>query len=101
MHDIELSFSGMVRARINYRLSATCIVDFTHFPEDVNKCYMLLQAADEYESQLRFDLQNAHGNTGSGQPVTVGMVRDTMGLATKPSTELSDWAVEVSIVVLY
>uniref|UniRef100_A0A914VCQ9 Neurotransmitter-gated ion-channel ligand-binding domain-containing protein n=1 Tax=Plectus sambesii TaxID=2011161 RepID=A0A914VCQ9_9BILA len=101
MHDIELSFSGLVKARINYRLTSTCAVDFTHYPEDVNDCCMLLQAADEYESQLRFDVENSNGHVGPGQPVTVGMVRDTLGLNTKPSTALSDWVVKTVSTSVY
>ncbi len=95
MHDIELSSNGQVRGRINYRLSSACVTDFTNYPEDHNDCCMALQAANEYENQLRFDVEKTNSNLSPGQTVTVGVMHDSHGKYTKLSKQHSEWKVEV------
>jgi hypothetical protein len=93
MRDIEVSFDGQVRGRINYHLTSTCVTDFTNYPEDHNDCCMTLQSANEYESQLRFDVEKTKSGVSPGQTVTYDSSFDR---STKSSGPISDWKIEVN-----
>ncbi|CAJ0608494.1 unnamed protein product [Cylicocyclus nassatus] len=90
--DVEIDSEGRAYARLGYRYSAYCTVDYTRFPEDENRCCIYFTAF-EPDREVTFSLQT-EGRKKVDRPVTVQNLYDHLkGLSTL-ADEHSAWVID-------
>ncbi|KAJ1369931.1 hypothetical protein KIN20_031543 [Parelaphostrongylus tenuis] len=90
--DVEIVSEGRAYARLVFRYSAYCRVDYSRFPEDENHCCIFFTAF-ETDREVTFAIESDHSKKVN-RPVSVQSFFDrTRGLSTL-ADEHSSWVVD-------
>ncbi|KAK6039581.1 hypothetical protein COOONC_22915, partial [Cooperia oncophora] len=90
--DVEITSEGRAYARLVFRYSAYCNVDYSRFPEDENHCCIFFTAF-ETDREVKFDVVSDHTKK-INRPVAVQNLYDRVkGLSTL-ADEHSAWIVD-------
>ncbi len=89
IHEVHIQSDGRVSARVNFRLTSQCIIDYTHYPEDSNHCCLSLSIADLITS---FNGVASADKLLSQQPI--GITKSGKS-TTNPVVEHSPWMLQV------
>lgn len=60
-HDIQSNYNGNVTARLEFRMKAQCVIDYTEYPNDRKHCCFNLQST-LYKRYVKFIMEHGDGH---------------------------------------